>query len=397
MNPINNQHSQISTAFSKTTVPYWFLWAACFLGYTAIGMTIQVIPVYARQHMGANAVAAGLAVTVGSFASMVTRPIAGRLTDQNGGRPVVMTGAILGSMGGLAHLVAMNIPMLIMARLILGAGEGALFTASIGWVLSDASPAHRGKIAGHFGLSMWTGLASGPIIGAGLLAASGYRAVWLAACLLPVIAWIFLLCSPRHALPLRSHEEGPRALLPRAAWAPGTSMALASIGYGVIAAFLVPRFLFLRLPGQQFALATFGIAFMFTRFFCSPIVDRLGASTMLILTLIVEAVGLFGLFITDKVWLVFCCTVLTGGGISLLYPCMASLVTDTALPQERAAAIGLMTSAWDLGLAIGGPLGGVVAGTTNASPFAIGVAAALIALLPLIAHMRQVFAPKKRS
>jgi hypothetical protein len=43
-------------------VPYWRLWSATFLGFGAIGMTIQVMPVYAHQRLGADAITAGLAV-----------------------------------------------------------------------------------------------------------------------------------------------------------------------------------------------------------------------------------------------------------------------------------------------------------------------------------------------
>jgi len=361
-------------------------------------MTIQVIPVYARQHMGANAVAAGLAVTIGSLATMVARPIAGRIADQKGARSIVMIGSVLGSIGGLAHLIATNIPVLIAARLILGAGEGALFTAAIGWVLHDADAGRRGKIAGHFGLSMWTGLAGGPVLGAVLLSLAGYRAVWLTAGLLPVIGWVLLMRSPRTVLPSPSSAlDGRRALFPQAAWAPGVSMAFASIGYGVVAAFLVPRFLSLGLRGDEFALATFGIAFMITRFFGSPAVDRWDAPPVLTVALFAQAAGLFGLFEARDVWLVFSCTALTGAGISMLYPCLASLVTEAAHPHERAAALGSMTSAWDLGLASGGPLGGLVAGTTNAPPFAIASVAALIAMLPLVVLAKRRSLPSRRN
>ena len=63
---------------SDGTVPYWRLWSACFLGFGAIGMTIQVMPAYAHERLGANAITAGLAVTIGSLATMISRPVSGR-------------------------------------------------------------------------------------------------------------------------------------------------------------------------------------------------------------------------------------------------------------------------------------------------------------------------------
>ncbi|MET3415133.1 MFS transporter [Methylobacterium sp. 1030] len=369
--------------------PYWPLWAACFLGYAAIGMTIQVMPAYAHERLGAGAVTAGMAVTVGSLATMIARPVAGRLADQHGGRGVVMAGAILGLAGGLGHLLATTLPALVLARLVLGAGEGALFTASIGWVLDQADPMRRGEIAGHFGLSMWTGLAAGPVLGAALLTIGTYRSVWIAASLFPALAFALIARTP----PMKARPVADpgirRALLPRAAWRPGAANVFASVGYGVVAAFLVPRFAALHLAGQDFALAAFGIAFMTTRFLGSPAVDHFGARRVLVVAFCVEAAGLAGLALARTAAPAFACTALTGAGLAMLYPCLASLVTQAAHPRERGAALGAVTSAWDLGLAVGGPLGGVIAGTSEAAPFAFGAGAALLATLPLLSRSRR--------
>ena len=112
-------------------IPYRRLWLASFLGFSAIGMTIQVMPAYAHECLGANAVSAGLAVTIGSLATMISRPVSGRIADQSGGRRVAMAGAILALVGGIGHVMATNLALLIVARLFLGAGDGALFTGSV--------------------------------------------------------------------------------------------------------------------------------------------------------------------------------------------------------------------------------------------------------------------------
>ncbi len=368
---------------SDAAVPYWRLWSACFLGFGAIGMTIQVMPAYAHEQLGANAVTAGLAVTIGSLATMISRPVSGRFADQSGGRRVAMAGAVLALIGGIGHVVATNLPVLVLARLFLGAGEGALFTGSVGWILTHTAQAQRGKIAGHFGLSMWMGLASGPMLGTALLAIGTYRYVWIAATLIPLLAGV-LVASTRSEVRVWSGGANiRRALLPRAAWVPGASGVFASVGYGIIAAFLVPRFAALGFAGQNFALTVFGIAFMITRFLGSGYAHRFGGRRVLLSAFLIESVGLAGLFLTQAEWLAFAATALTGAGLSLLIPSVTSLVTEAADPRERTAALGAVTSAWDLGIAVAGPLGGLVAGASDAGPFALGAVAALIAIAPL--------------
>ena len=370
-------------AQSEESAPYWPLWSACFLGFGAIGMTIQVMPAYAHERLGANAITAGLAVTIGSLATMISRPVSGRFADQSGGRRVAMTGAILGLIGGIGHLVATNLPTLVLARLFLGAGEGALFTGSVGWILAHTEQSQRGRIAGHFGLSMWMGLASGPMLATALLAIGTYRNVWIAATIIPILSWLLVASTRPEDRVSSGGTTIRRALFPRAAWVPGASGVFASIGYGIIAAFLVPRFMALDFAGQNFALTVFGIAFMLTRFLGSGYAARFGGRRVLLSAFLIESAGLAGLFLTHVEWLAFAATAATGAGLSLLIPSVTSLVTEAADPRERTAALGAVTSAWDLGVAVGGPLGGLVAGASNAGPFALGAVAALIAIAPL--------------
>jgi predicted MFS family arabinose efflux permease len=168
--------------------------------------------------------------------------------------------------------------------------------------------------------------------------------------------------------------------------AQGTSRKQQVIGpYGRTLAIqaCAPRFAALDFAGQNFALTVFGIAFMVTRFLGSGYAGRFGARRVLLSAFLIESAGLAGLFITHVEWLAFASTALTGAGLSLLIPSVTSLVTEAADPRERTAALGAVTSAWDLGVAVGGPLGGLVAGVSDAGPFALGAVAALIAIAPL--------------
>jgi MFS family permease len=391
-------NSEAATHPSPIPVPYWRLWSATFLGFGAIGMTIQVMPAYAHDRLGADAVTAGLAVTIGSLATMFSRPISGRLADQSGGRRVAMAGAVLALIGGIGHVVATNLPVLVLARLFLGAGEGALFTGSVGWILTHTEQSRRGKVAGHFGLAMWMGLASGPMLGTAILSISTYRGVWIAVSIIPMLAWV-LVASTRPEGRLSSDTNIRRALFPRAAWVPGASGVFSSIGYGVIAAFLVPRFAALDFAGQNFALSVFGLAFMITRFLGSGYAARFGGRRVLLSAFLIESAGLAGLSLTHAEWLAFTSTAVAGAGLSLLIPSVTSLVTEAADPRERTAAVGAVTSAWDLGVAVGGPLGGFVAGVSNAGPFALGAVAALIAIAPLAINPKRerAFLPSKQA
>ena len=54
-----------------------------------------------------------------------------------------------------------------------------------------------------------------------------------------------------------------------------------------------------------------------------------------------------------------------GSGLSLLFPSLALIVINQTAPSQQGGAIGTFTSFWDLGVALGGPIGGVVVGISN--------------------------------
>jgi MFS family permease len=221
------------------------------------------------------------------------------------------------------------------------------------------------------------------MLGTALLAIGTYRDVWIAASIIPMFSWVLVASTRPESHVSSGGTTIRRALFPKAAWLPGASGVFSAIGYGVIAAFLVPRFAALGFAGQNFALTVFGIAFMITRFLGSGYAARFGGRRVLLSAFLIESVGLAGLSLTDVEWLAFTSTAVAGAGLSLLIPSVTSLVTEAADPRERTAAVGAVTSAWDLGVAIGGPLGGFVAGASNAGPFALGAVAALIGIAPL--------------
>ena len=137
---------------------------------------LPVLPRYVHGPLGAGDVAVG--VVIGSYAisGLLLRPVAGRLADRRGRKPTVLVGGAAGRLSGLLYLPGLGLAGLIVARLVLGAGEGAVYTAGSAWIVDLAPPARRGRVLGLYGLAVWGGLSVGPLVGELLLHASGYTA-----------------------------------------------------------------------------------------------------------------------------------------------------------------------------------------------------------------------------
>jgi predicted MFS family arabinose efflux permease len=64
-------------------------------------------------------------------------------------------------------------------------------------------------------------------------------------------------------------------------------------------------------------------------------------------------------------------------------------VTKTAAARERTAALGVMISAWDLGVACGGPAGGLLAADAYSGTFGLAAGASLVAIAIIALWMRR--------
>src|SRR4051795_9071058 len=161
------------------------IFAACCLGFLAVGAVLPVLPRYVHGPLHSGDVAVGVVIGAFALAAIVTRPIAGRVADSRGRRTVVFAGTIALAVAGALYFVPADVPGLVVARLFLGLGEGLIFTAGTAWVVDLAPVDRRGQMIGLFGLAIWTGLALGPAIGEGIYSLAGYDAVWAFTALCP--------------------------------------------------------------------------------------------------------------------------------------------------------------------------------------------------------------------
>ncbi|HEY3893999.1 MAG TPA: MFS transporter [Pseudonocardiaceae bacterium] len=371
-------------AISSTAVhvPVRRLWIAVLCGYLALGATLQALPTFVPLRFGGGALASGTAVGVAFLAIALVRPFAGRFADAGRARPVVMLGGVLGALGGLGHLWAPNFTVLIVARLLMGAGEAALFSGALPWVLATAPATRRGRVAGWFGLSMWGGLAAGPLL-ATALAASGFTAVWTAVVVLGLVAAALVFTTRGRPAPISEISLVPRRwsdIVPPGASSPGLAFGLSSYGYGTVAALLVLHLRTDAIGTDSYALAVFAAAFLLNRAASSPAVDRFGGRAVAAVSVLTEAIGLTLIATTHTLALFG--VVLAGAGVALMYPATVAITLDRTGVLRPGTSVGVMTSFWDVGIMVAGPLGGAIAaGFSYPLAFLLAAASSLFSLV----------------
>jgi MFS family permease len=349
------------------------VWLACSLTFLGLGCVLPVLPRYVRGPIGSTDLAVGLVTGAFAFAAVACRPLGGRLADATGRRRVVVGGALLSSIAGLMYLLPLGVPGLVAARLVFGAGEGAVFTAGAAWTVDMAPADARGRAIGLFGLTIWTGLTAGPVIGEALLNAFDYEGVWMFAAAAPLVGAAVASALPEARAPNAHEARG--SIVAREAVRPGVSLSLAALGQAAFAGFIVLH-LDAEGPGHGAAVFTaFGAAVVGTRVVAGRLPDVVGARRTAVGAAAAEALGLTIIGFASSLPTALVGAVVTGCGFSVLFPSLALLAVNAAPDARRGAVLGTFTAFFDIGMGLGGLIAGAIASAAG-YPAVFWVAAA---------------------
>lgn len=114
--------------------------------------------------LGLSGLALGAVMMSFSLAQLLVSPLAGRLSDGFGRRPVILIGAVMNCLSFVAYAYASNIPMFFVARVLGGCGASNL-SAAYAYVADATPPEQRTRAMGIIGAAFGIGFIFGPAIG----------------------------------------------------------------------------------------------------------------------------------------------------------------------------------------------------------------------------------------
>jgi len=368
------------------------LFAVTLLTLISIGATLPVLPQYVKGPIGSTDLAVGIVTGAYAITGLACRPLAGSFADARGRKPVVIVGTSLTVVASLLYFLPLGVAGLIFARLVLGAGEGVVYTAGSAWVVDITDPGRRGRIIGFYGLAIWGGLSFGPPIGDLLLRAFDYEAVWAFAALAPLVGCLIASRIAEPPRPARSAEsEGRSRLFARESVGPGLAMTLATLGYAALAGFVVLH-LDERGIGSGAAIFTaFAVTVVGARILAGWMPDRYGAARCAVGAGIVEAAGLVTIALAQSLIAALIGAIAVGAAFSLMFPSLVLMVVNRVAEDRRGVAMGTFTACFDLGVGLGAPIAGAAAAVGGyGSSFAVAGLAALGASAVALALGRRI-------
>ena len=183
---------------------------ATLVFYVASGMVVTAAPVFGGVGLGLPKALVGVAIAIFSVAAIISRPVVGWSTDRYGRRPALLIGGIVTIAGLLLHLLATDVWLFIAARCLLGAGEAFWLVAALSAAADLAPEGRRGESLSFLSLTLYLGLAIGPVIEETILTSTGsFPIVWTVTAAVAAGSLALAWFVPETAPPTRSPTAAP--------------------------------------------------------------------------------------------------------------------------------------------------------------------------------------------
>jgi MFS family permease len=313
--------------------------------------------------------------------AMLLRPQVGGWVDRHGSRAVMLPGAGVLLVTMLALGAATSPLALIAAMAGLGV-SGALISTTGSVVVAAESPAaRRGEALSLYYVASSVGVALGPAAGFGLADVGGMTLNFGAVTALSLAVGLLTL-TVRTPPAATAVADGVVRLWSSHAVPASLALIVITTGHATVYAFL---------PLHAAAQGLGRIAWFFPlmsgcTILCRLVLrrasDRHGRVRVLIPALLGVAAGNALLAAPPSMGSLVGAAALLGCGNSMLYPTLVALVADRTPAHERGLAIGTLSGAWDVGVAVGSPL---IALLVQSRGYSAGfLAAATMTLLGLL-------------
>ncbi len=350
----NKQQNTLWTgSFIKICLVNFFI----FVNFHAL---LTTFPFYVEQ-LGGGAIAIGLATALLSLASIISRPFIGWLVDTKGRCTMLVVGLIGMAAMPMGYFVSAGIAMALIMRTIHGAALASCSNASGTWVTDIIEPKRIGEGLGMYGLSMAISTAIAPALGLTLMNQLGFGALFGAGTVAAVVALALGLSIRPRSYRLSSAPLRLSQLLEKRSVPASLTQFFFMVTYGVIEVYVAIYAAQTGLPSGGLFFVVIALATVLTRVGLGKVIDRKGEAPLVYsgnAAIILGTILLVG-WHSEVAYVVS--AALIGYSFGAVQPAMQTMAMHAVAPERRGAASSTFFVAFDLGIALGGFVAGVLA------------------------------------
>jgi MFS family permease len=342
------------------------IYLVAFAGFTSFSWLFPVIHYYTAS-LGISVADTGFIVSLYSYVMAAGIIPIGILSDRLGRRQFLVSGLILSAIAPFLYPLAQDITALYLVRILHGLG-GALFLPTALAIVADLSrQGEHGKTMGWYTASSQLGLMAGPVAGGYIVQQFGFTAAFYGCSALPLLALIFV-ATRMHAIPQKPAPLiGTSTQTWKWLWHPGAIVSLLALVITAVASSTVSTFIPLYV--RDFGINEAGAGMIITACYASSaalripsgaLADRLGNAPMIIAGIFLSAIAIALIPSFHLLWPLAAVGLIYGLGMGLSMPASLSWLAHLSPADKRGFSKGLGSAAFQIGLAAGAPVMGVV-------------------------------------
>lgn len=354
------------------------LMGAAFLDMVGLLMIVPLLPFYVKKLSGDGVTILGTTLGVGTIAGFVvsaftvaqllSSPIWGRFSDRHGRRPALLIALGASAVAYLIFGFANTIFLLLLSRLVQGAGGGTVGVIQA-YVADSTEPDQRARALGWLSAATNLGVALGPVLGSAsvwlgdidvLPGASrwsmGDAAPGIVAATLCLLNMVFAARYLRESNETRSAPGAARTSPRGAVWRvlarpaePASRLILiyaVAIGAfqgisAVLALFLNARFEVTEATIGYFYMYIGAISVYARVLLLGRLVDRLGEVRLARIGTITLAAGVAGMPLAGSLPTLALAVALIPLGTAFTFPCVTALLSRVIAPTDRGLYMGV--------------------------------------------------------
>jgi len=349
----------------------------------------------------------GVLLATMSIAQFLSGPILGTLSDQKGRRPIFLYSLVLGVIGYICCMAAVNIEnifLLVLSRALVGtaAGNAAVASASI----ADLStPENKSKNFGLYSMACGLGFTVGPFLG-GKFSAYGFSAPFLVAGVATFLNFLLIFFFYRESNGNIKHQTTKHKKmlcqgiknLKKAFITPNLRILFLAIllycfGWSFYYEFLPVTWI----ADHQFSAEKIGFFFAYgagwyalsAGLLIRPILGRYRHEAVFFFALLALGVFLFLMLLTTNILWVWIGLPIANFFAALLFPTSTTLISNWAAKNAQGETLGILGSVQSAAFALSPLAAGSFLGGHPHMPMVLGGSAMLLAALILGTFLRK--------
>jgi MFS family permease len=334
---------------------------------------MTTLPIYLST-LRATEVEIGVLIGSSSVASLVLRPLVGRLLLSVPEKTFMIGGSLLFAVTSAAYLIASPFWPFLAVRVLQGVALASFSTASVTFIANIVSESRRGQGLSYFFLSFNIALALGPTFGMLVVNRFGFT-VLFALCMALSLCSLFTAGKLENK-PLRTMErpapENDLQVVIRI-FPPTMMFFIAHIIWGALAAFFPLYAVSLGVSNPGLFFGVYAVVLILGRGLGGRIIDLYSRQRVLLPCLVSYIIGMVVLAYSKNLPMFMVVAILTGAGHAFLMPCLMAYTLDLA-GASRGPAMGIISAMGDLGMGAGPVLMGIVLRLANFRIMFLGLA-----------------------